>query len=106
LRISFQPGFLERTPKNVFSFEYLPNVISVPYTFELLWNTVHIWDIHRAQRLFRFNRMTAALGVNDRVNETLGITTEAKIMPQATNFMKQILSFLAYGWSSVVKTLN
>jgi hypothetical protein len=39
--------------------------------------------------------MTATLGIDDRVNETPGITVELKIV-----------SFLAYGGSSVVKTLN
>jgi hypothetical protein len=41
--------------------------------------------------------MTAALGINDQANETLCITTELKIMSQVTNFVKQILLFLAYG---------
>jgi hypothetical protein len=65
-----------------------------------------MWDIHRAQRLFLFTRMTATLRTNDQVNKTLGITTELKIMSQATNFIKQILLFLAYGRISTVKTLN
>jgi hypothetical protein len=36
----------------------------------------------------------------------LGITVELKITSQATNFINQILLFLAYGGSSIVKTLN
>jgi hypothetical protein len=50
--------------------------------------------------------MTATLGINDRGNETLGITVELEITPQAADFFNHILSFLAYGGSSVVKTLN
>jgi hypothetical protein len=41
--------------------------------------------------------MTATLGINDRVSESLGITLKLKIVSQASNFIKQILSFLAYG---------
>jgi hypothetical protein len=37
---------------------------------------------------------TAALGINDRIDE------------QVADFFSQILSFLAYGGSSIVKTLN
>jgi hypothetical protein len=44
-------------------------------------------------------------GTKDRVNKTLGITVELKIMSQATNFIKQIL-FLARGRNSTGKTLN
>jgi hypothetical protein len=36
----------------------------------------------------------------------LGITAELKITSQAADFIKQILSFSAYGGSCVVKTLN
>jgi hypothetical protein len=50
--------------------------------------------------------MTATLGIDDRVNETLGITTELKVMLQVAYFIEQILSFFAYGGSSIVKTLN
>jgi hypothetical protein len=50
--------------------------------------------------------MTAAHGINERVNETMGITTELKMMSQIANFINQILLFLAYGGSSLVKTLN
>jgi hypothetical protein len=49
--------------------------------------------------------MTVTLGVKHRVNETLGITVGLKITSQATNFINQMLSFLAYGGSSLVKTL-
>jgi hypothetical protein len=35
LRISFQPGFHELTPKSVLSFEDCPNVIMIRYAFEL-----------------------------------------------------------------------
>jgi hypothetical protein len=41
---------------------------------------------------------------NDRVNETLRITVELNFTSQAANLNKQILSFLAYGRSSIVKT--
>jgi hypothetical protein len=50
--------------------------------------------------------MTAVLGIDDRVSETLGITVELEVTSQAADFFNQILSFLAYGESSVVKTLN
>jgi hypothetical protein len=46
---------------------------------------------------------TATLGINDRVHGTLGITVELKITSEAINFIKQILSFLAYRESSIVK---
>jgi hypothetical protein len=36
----------------------------------------------------------------------LGITAELEITSQAADFFNQILSFLAYGGRSVVKTLN
>jgi hypothetical protein len=65
-----------------------------------------MWNIHRAQRLFLFIQTTGTLGINGRVNETLGITSELKITSQAANFIKQILSFLIYGLSSIVRTLN
>jgi hypothetical protein len=50
--------------------------------------------------------MTATFGINARANETLGITIELKITSQAANFIKQILSSLACGGSSTVKTPN
>jgi hypothetical protein len=39
--------------------------------------------------------MTAALPVHNRVNETSGITVELKMVSEATNFIAQILDFLA-----------
>jgi hypothetical protein len=72
-------------------------LVSITNTFELLRNTLHIWNIHRAQRLLPFTQMTATLGINDRVNETLGITVELDITSQAADFFNQNLSFLAYG---------
>jgi hypothetical protein len=75
-------------------------------TLQQFWNTLHIWDIHRAKRLFLFIRTTATLGINNRVNETLGISIELKFTSQATNFVKEISWLMAYGRSSVVKTLN
>jgi hypothetical protein len=62
-----------------------------------------MWDIQRAHRHLLFSEVTATLGINDQVYETLGITAELKITSQAVNFIKQILSFLAY---SNVKSLN
>jgi hypothetical protein len=56
-----------------------------------------MWDIHRAQRLLLFIETTATFGINDRVNETLGITVELEITSQAAAFFNQILFFLAYG---------
>jgi hypothetical protein len=50
--------------------------------------------------------MTATLGINDRVNETLMITVGLEFTSQTANFINQISSFLAYGESSAVKTLN
>jgi hypothetical protein len=52
-----------------------------------------------------FIQTTATLGINNRVNETLEITIELEITSQAADFVKQILLFLAYGGSSVVKTV-
>jgi hypothetical protein len=51
--------------------------------------------------VFPFICTTAILGINNRVNKSLGITVELKITSQVTNFIKQILSFLAYGGSSI-----
>jgi hypothetical protein len=78
LRISFGSRLHAWTPKIVFSFEDRPDV-SIPYTFELLRNTLHIWDIHRAQRLLLFIQTTATLGINEWVDKTLEITAELKI---------------------------
>jgi hypothetical protein len=50
--------------------------------------------------------VTAILGINDQVYETFGKTTELKLTSQAVDFIKQILPFLAYGGSSIVKTVN
>jgi hypothetical protein len=35
--------------------------------------------------------MTATLGINNQVNEILGITAELKIMFEGTNFIKQTI---------------
>jgi hypothetical protein len=86
-----------KIPKGVFSFEDRPNIVPIPYTFELLWNTLHIWDIHRAQRIFLFIWMSATLGINGRVSETFGMAVELKITSQTANFIRQIFSFLIYG---------
>jgi hypothetical protein len=43
------------------------------------------------------------LGIYNPVNETLGTTIELEITSQATNFIKQILSFLRYGGKSIVQ---
>jgi hypothetical protein len=63
----------------VFNFEDRPNVISIPYAFEILRNTLHIWYIHRVQRVLLFIQPNATLGINGRFNETLGITVELEI---------------------------
>jgi hypothetical protein len=68
--------------------------------------TPFTYGIYRAQRLLLFIQTTATLGINDRVSETLGIRVELEITSQASNFIKQIFLFLAYGGSSVVNTLN
>jgi hypothetical protein len=68
---------------SVFSFEDRPNVM-----FQLLWNTHHIWDIHRTQRFFLFIRMTAILRINNTVNETLEMNFKLKVTSQATDFIK------------------
>jgi hypothetical protein len=89
----------------VFCSESGSGVVTIPYTLKLLLHTFHIWNIYRAQRLFlRF--WTAALGVNDRVNETLGIAVQLKVMSEVVDLLGQILSVLAYGGRSVVETLN
>jgi hypothetical protein len=53
-----------------------------------------------------FIQTTAALGINYRDDEELGITVELEITSQVADFFIQILSFLAYGGSSIVKTLD
>jgi hypothetical protein len=50
--------------------------------------------------------MAPTLGINNRVNEILWIVVELKITSQAVEFIKRILSFLAGGEDSVMKTLN
>jgi hypothetical protein len=71
------------------------NFSEIPFTYR----------IYRAQKLLLFIRTTAALGNNVRVNENLRITVELEITSQAANFIKQILSLLAYAGSSIGKTL-
>jgi hypothetical protein len=44
--------------------------------------------------------MTAALRVNNGVNETLGISVQVKIMSEAMNFKTHIWAFLTYGGGS------
>jgi hypothetical protein len=41
--------------------------------------------------------MTATLGINNPVHETMGITGLLKNTSQVNTFIKQILSFLTYG---------
>jgi hypothetical protein len=77
----------------VFGFEDRPDVVTIINASELLRNTLHVWDIHRTQRLLLFTQTTATIGVNDRVNETLGVTIELEISSQAADFFNQILSF-------------
>jgi hypothetical protein len=50
--------------------------------------------------------MTTALRPDNRVNKTLGITIELKITSQVVYLNQQVLSFLAYGGSSLMKTAN
>jgi hypothetical protein len=61
-----------------------------------------LWQI----KALLFIRKTATLGINDQFNETLRITNELETMPQAVNFIKQIVLLLAHGGSSTVNTLN
>lgn len=106
LRISFQPGFLEQTHRRVFNSEDHPNVIALLCTFEFIWETLHIWGIHRAQGLLGFAQMTAACRVNNWIDEFLRITVKLKNTHEATNVITQILMFLAYGRSPFVMTVN
>jgi hypothetical protein len=55
---------------------------------------------------FSLIRMPATLGISNRVKESLRITVGLKIMCQDTKFIKQILCFLVYDGSCIVKTLN
>jgi hypothetical protein len=58
-----------------------------------------MWDIHRTQSLFLFALKTDTLGINNRVNETLGITVKLKTTSEPTNSITQIiLIFLSNGW--------
>jgi hypothetical protein len=45
----------------VFGFEDRPNVLSIPYMFGLLLNTLHVWDIHRTQRFLSLIRRLLTL---------------------------------------------
>jgi hypothetical protein len=72
----------------VFSSEDRLNVLSILYAFELLRKTLHVWDIHRDQRIHLFAQTNGPLRVNNRVNETLGITVKLQIASLATNFSK------------------
>jgi hypothetical protein len=50
------------------------NIVQMLYRFPMRLNfseTLHIWDIHRSQRLFFFIRTIGTLGINNWVNETL-----------------------------------
>jgi hypothetical protein len=53
LWISFWSGLHEQAPTSVFSSEYRANVMSIPYMFELLWNTLQIHTAKRVSFLFR-----------------------------------------------------
>jgi hypothetical protein len=55
----------ELLTKSAFSFEDRPSVVLIRCMFELLRNTLYIWDIHRAHRLLLFIQTTATLGIND-----------------------------------------
>jgi hypothetical protein len=73
------------------------NLSEAPFTY----------GIHAGPRdFFIFIHMTATLGINNRVSDTLGINVELKITSQVNNLINQILSFLENGGSSAVKTLN
>jgi hypothetical protein len=89
-----------------FSFEDCPNVLSIPYMSELFLDIIHIWAIYRIQRFNHITRKTAALPVNNWVNETSGITVQLQITSEASNYIIHILEFLAYGGSSFLWTLN
>jgi hypothetical protein len=51
-----------------------------------------------------FIQTTAVLGIDDRINKTLVINRSTGNIPQAVDFFNQILSSLAYGGNSIVKT--
>jgi hypothetical protein len=90
----------------VFSFEDSPNVVLIPYVFEFLRNTLK-YGIYTEPRGFSsFFLTTTALGPDNRVNKTLGIATELKITSQVVYCNQQVSSFLAYGGSFIMKTVN
>jgi hypothetical protein len=76
LPISFLPGFHVWTKCLLWSL----------YTFGLLWNTLHICDIDRAQWLLLWALETAGLEINNWVNEIFGKTVKLKTKSQETNF--------------------
>jgi hypothetical protein len=76
----------------VSGFEDCLDVVSISNTFELLRNTLHIWDTHTAQRLLFSTQTTATLGINDRVNETLEMAVKLETTSQAADFFNQVLS--------------
>jgi hypothetical protein len=78
---------------------------SISHTFELFRSTLHIWETHRTQRLYSLFGPLLPLELIAEPTEPW-VSIELKIMFQATNFSKQILSFLAHGASSIVKILN
>jgi hypothetical protein len=64
------------------------------------------YGIHTEVRGVCSVQTTATLRFNNRVKETLGITVELEITPQASDFIEKTLSFLADGGSSIVQTLK
>jgi hypothetical protein len=72
LCISFLPNFYKRSPKSLFCSEDGPDVVTIPYTLKLLSHTFpHMEYIQSAQDFLCF-WTTAAVGVNEQVNETMG----------------------------------
>jgi hypothetical protein len=81
----------------IYRFRIRLNFSEIPFTCE----------IYREPRGFcSLFRGLLTLGINNRVNETLVITVELEITSQVADFFNHILSFLAYGGSSIVKTLD
>jgi hypothetical protein len=72
------------------------NFSETPFTYGIYSDPRGFCPLFR--RLLSFEFIT--------VNETLGINFELEIASQAADFINQILSFLAYGGSSIVKTLD
>jgi hypothetical protein len=70
----------------VFCSEDGPNVVSIPYTLKLLCPPF-TYGIYIEPRGFSCFSTTAALGINDRVNETLGIAVQLKIMSEVCLLM-------------------